>query len=405
MQTKGPYNKGMAPRCVRFTSFGVAILAIACTDPGAVDPVNDDPSEDVPVEQIRGCDAVGVDHRGTIGSQTWTARQSPHTLIDTVTVTGKLTIEAGAFVCARPHARLFIKGGQLEAIGRADRRIHFVALDTVTGWQGIAAGSPTTEDGGSITIKYADVDYAGSITAGFTSVLTIEHALLRRTFAGTGGNLTGFFIRHSEVNDANVLFSSGTFEETIIRRGSLTLFPAQPGAGGITLNGGRIEESPGVALTIGSLVLIRVPTVTVAKAPEIVGSRGGIGEMPSDVFFALWPTPASHATLADNVNKRVSLWGPSFGDLYLSRGLDWNLASPLPSPQTASVTLEAGATVHLQAHVTVNGPFTAVGTEAEPIVISSQRGCWGTNLVCGFTLRDTANARLAHVMLRDAYLR
>jgi hypothetical protein len=308
-------------------------------------------------------------------------------------------------VCARPHARLLISGGELEAIGREDRRIHFVALDTVAGWKGIAAGSATTEDGGSIVIKYADIDYANSVSAGFQSTLTIEHSRLRRTFIGAAGNFTGFAIRNSEVNDGSVQFSTGTFEETIISRGSLSLFPGQPGSGSVTLNGGRIEDSPNVAVTIGSITLLRAPAVTVIKPLEIVGSRGGIGTMPGDDFVELWPTVAAQSSLLNNTNKHITLWGAGFGDLHLSSALDWHLYGTIGLSQINSLTLEPGATVHVLSHFTVIGPFVALGTEAQPIYITSEPDCWGNPDGCGFTLRDTANSQLSHVTLRDAYIR
>ena len=358
----------------------------------------------VRISQIGGCDQAGVTHSGSITSPArWTALNSPHFVHDIITVRADLTIEAGAIVCGGPAAQFVLRGGNLTADGRANRRIRFIALDTVAGWRGIAASASSEGPGGRITLNYADVYYAAGVSAGFESTGEINHSYFRRTFVGNGGaNISFFAIRNSIVEDGNVALSGATFEETVVRRGSLSFLPAQPGTGSGTLNGGRIEDSPGVALTIGSTFSSRSPAMTVLKAPQIVGSTGGIAVMPAQTFFQIWPTPAEQTPLTNNLNRTIRLWGTSYGDLHFRAGLDWSINSVITFFDATSLRLDPGATLTIGSPLRVSGALTAPGTADEPISITSVQNCLGSSEGCALIIADTAASVLSYVNFRSA---
>jgi hypothetical protein len=354
----------------------------------------------VAVRMLSGCDSPGTTHAGTVNGETWTAARSPHVLEGRINITYRLWIEAGAIVCARPGASLHVRSGRLEAIGRADRRIRFVATDTINGWEGINAGGSSDEPGGEIRLDYVDAEFGGYVSAGYLSVLSIDHSTLRKTGIAASANFSGGTVRNSIVEDALVQLAGGTFEETTVRRGRLELIYSQPG-GTITVNGGRIEDSPAVALTIGSIFSYRVPGVNVVKAPLITGTRGGIALMPPDKFFALWPTTAAQAQLLDNVNRNVSLWGTGFGDLSLRAGLAWSLIAIIGGGTISSVNIDPGAAVRFTGLFTVSGQFRAIGTGNQPITIAG--ACQGPAYFCGVSLNGTATSKLSYVTLNEAY--
>lgn len=351
---------------------------------------------------VSGCTGLGVTHTGMMDAETWSVSDSPHFVRDQVIVNRSLIIEAGATVCALPKSSIVVRfGSPLRAIGTSDRHIRFLALDTTAGWGGMSAGGSDTNAAGSITLDYVEMQFA-SVGAGYMSTASIDHSILRKASAYAGANNSSLTIRNTVIEDGSVQMSAGTFEATTIRRGNLELIYAQPGYP-ITVNGGRIEDSPGVALTIGSTFSFRVPNVTVVKAPLISGSKGGIALMPPGNFFALWPTAAEQANLLDNPNRTISLWSTVYGDLSLRAGLDWKILGLIGVPVATSLTIEAGASVFFPTNLSVTGAFRALGTAAQPITISSTV-CEAPPQLCGFSLKGNATSRLSYVTVNNAYL-
>ena len=338
-----------------------------------------------------------------VRTETWTPLNGPHFITDTLRVAHRLIIEAGTVVHARPGAMLLVhRGGSLKAVGRADQRIRFLAVDTVQGWLGITASGTNTEAGGTLEFDYVDVEH-GDVGVGFQSGANIDHSYFRRASVASGGNFANVTLRNSVVEDGDVSISNGTFEETIIRRGILAFGPAQPGSGSVIINGGRVEDSPGVALTIGSMSIFRVPNITVLKAPEIVRSRGGIATMPVSNFFAIWPTPASQAGLRDNVDRTANLWsiGSSIPHehLHLSSHVEWKLTTMIGVREIKSLTLDPGTTVIPDPFIRVTGPVSASGTAAQPITIRCEM-----SVRCGITLAGSAPSRISNATFVNAYL-
>ena len=374
----------------RVISFCLAALLTACdgsTDPG----VNPDVS----------CNDVGVTHTGVVGDAVWRAADGPHEVRDTVHVNGELSIEAGAILCAGPGS-LILVAGRLAAVGTSAGRIRFIATDTALGWKGILARHNSSVRGAAgVVLGHVDAAHAGYIAADSAGSIQIDHSSFRTTGLIADGHLAFLTIRQSTVEDANVQIAYGVFAETTIRRGSLHLRGAQGGTGAVTINGGRIEDSHELALVIGDVNLQRFPNVTVARRIQIVGSRGGIGEMRYIDFDALWPGTTT-LELANNVDRAVFVHALESRNVTLNKGPDWVLTSAVESPEIVQFLIERGTTIRLQSHFQVLGSFQALGTANERITITAPTLCSGDR-PCGMTLRGGLS-RLDHVDITDAYL-
>jgi hypothetical protein len=335
------------------------------------------------------CAGSGPRHFGYVGSETWKAKDNPHFIRDTLRV-GSLTIEAGALICAFPGARIIVPDtSQLIAVGTAAQPIRFIPTDATIGWTGIA-------NGGSSLFDHVRVEKAQTLGLAFVPI------------TGGGSFLTSMTLRNSVVDSGNVQISDGTVENTVIRRGNLQILGTRQGQRRVRIDGVRIEDSPGIALIVGYIFNINtpLPTVDFVTPPVIVRADTTVVSMPLGNFLQAWPTPAAQAALLDNASRTVFLWTAIShpGSVHLRGGLIWQLAGVTALNTLASLTLDAGAELNLQALFSI-GVFHANGTESEPVTLSSNPGCWGASGGCGITVLDSASSRISNLRVVNSYLR
>jgi hypothetical protein len=350
------------------------------------------------------CAQSGVIHSGTLTGGIWRRVDSPHFLMDTVTVTGNLVIEPGAMVCGRPRsALLFTNRGRLTATGTANRPITFTAVEPNQRWGGILTGTS-----GGVSITHAVIEL-GDVLVGAFSAGTISDSHLRRASFHGGGNFSSNSLYRSVVDTGNVTIGQGgTFEENLIRAGSLTLSRSQ-GAGGVTkLNGGRIENSPGTALTIGSVYSYRFPEVSLGKPIRIKGSRGAPALMPLHTYMNVWSARAAQDSLIGNVSDTLKLYNITgdgmYANLHVRRDQPLSLASLTPYINISTLTMEPGSSLDVGgALLTIHGSNNIVGTPSQPITIrSNSTQCWA-NRPCSVVFGGTATSRISNVRFTSVY--
>lgn len=194
------------------------------------------------------CAGRGTIHRGSVGTMTWRAVDSPHFLLEAVLV-NRLTIEPGATVCGLPGSSLTFRGDALgeeglatflEARGTADRSIHFTAVDTLQGWQGI--------DGRighfSATLAHAILEHATDGLSGWNGLLTIHDSRFRNSHVEYCGVLTRVDIRGSLFEAKGVCISDGIFENNALLGSGLQVFQDRAARGIALISGCSVTDSP-----------------------------------------------------------------------------------------------------------------------------------------------------------------
>jgi hypothetical protein len=208
------------------------------------------------------------------------------------------------------------------------------------------------------------------------------------------------------VDSGNVYLSRGTFRNTVIKRGGLSVYYAAKLGGTFTIDGGSIEDSPGTAFTFGSLYDSYDPVLIMVKAPRIVRSRGAIASMRISAFLEMWPTAEAQAALLDNVSRSITLSAANatLYDLHLRKEFHWGISRLfLPDLPIGKLTLEPGTTVELGSFARV-ATLIAPGTADQPITVSSRPTCWGSG-GCGITVTDSASSRISNVQFVNSYIR
>ncbi len=164
----------------------------ACGDDGNTRPSDapsPDASIDAPIDAMDECPAPtgpGLTHANSIGSETWTAAESPHRIPNQVTVQSgaTLTLEPCAIVELGAGASITVLGS-LVADGGATRRVQIRAADAAQPWRWIDAGQltlrNTTISGGGqvnglaelsamIRVRGAQIDVQSVVVQGSASV-------------------------------------------------------------------------------------------------------------------------------------------------------------------------------------------------------------------------------------------
>ena len=342
------------------------------------------------------CSGTGTMHESPLNSTSWLAKDSPHFIRGEINVASALTIEAGALICAYPGSWFRVAGGKLTAVGTTDKPIRFLPVDGTQGWNGIGTGGYPV--GGSIELAHVDVVFGRAIG----SSMQIDDSHFVKTGLFAGGNFSAMTVRNSVIDSADVQLAAGAFENNIIRAGGLSAIYAQPGSA-LKVDGGRIEDSPGTAFTVGSTFSGRIPNITVVNPPIITGSRGSIANMPIGVFLQSWPTPEKQAALLNNVNHTVQIWGSASDSVHLRGGLKWSISGGvLPTANYKTLTLDAGASLDVGYLLTVSDAFTAVGSNSAPVTISSS--CAGYSVTCGINFSGNGASKVSYAIVKDAYL-
>jgi hypothetical protein len=360
------------------------------------------------------CDQLGREISGTHSYEAWRPQNRPYVLRGPVLFTDSLVITPGVVVCAMPGASLTVEG-QLIAHGTQDQPVRFIPADSAQSWGGITLPNEIFVKIGHARLRFVHLYSSGGISA---HSLDIEDSWIR------GGDVHGcsLVMRRSVLDSANAGLAGGALEDNLIRGGSVEFWRPTTFCGGeITLNGGRIEGSPGVALYFNNTLDTRNPTVQSTRPVRIVGSRGYPVSITSAMFKAIWPTPAAQDSLLGNVNDTLVIQSdvnsidlnapPSVSHLYVRRDLPIKLRAPqligFMFP-VDTLTVEPGATLVLdRVHLVVSGKALVRGTTDMPIRISNpyypQQGAGGARDY-GIRLRGSGESEFSNVVLAKVFL-
>ncbi|MCB0108963.1 MAG: right-handed parallel beta-helix repeat-containing protein, partial [Caldilineaceae bacterium] len=284
---------------------------------------------------------------GTVISQdittntTWTKANGPYTVTQFIRVRPdvKLTIEAGTEIAFQEHASLRVEG-TLVAQGTANAPILFTGTaKTLGAWNGITA-SNTAEQLASLTFDHVIVEYA--IYEGFE-------------------NNANLFLDYTTAEIRNSTFRNG-------------------GGNGLNVSGNAtatIADSTFVNNTLEALRITygaqRVPTMSNLTA-------SGNGTLNGVVFAS--GRIASEMTLSP-------------------MGLPYIFNGGFDVEKEGHVTLAPGLEVQVDTGFYVRGALTAVGTAAQPILITginkTPGGWWGLRV--GGDFQQLANATLDYVTI------
>ena len=358
---------------------------------------------------ITGCSDGPVSPRdrplsGSTGTAQWRAG-SRIVIQDSLVVTKQLTIEPGTVVCGLPEARLVIgSGATLFAVGTVAQPITFTACDPTKGWAGIRVGGVHYSEGGATAeLAHVIIEFASNgIYTGGASTVEIDSSRFRRAGISSAVSRSTTHLRNSIVDTADVIISNGTFQNTLIRAGRLILRPDRSESR-VTIDGGRIEDSPETALSLINWPHGGFPQVTALRPLRIVGSRGTAVSIPVYIFTAIWPTREAQDSLLGNANDTLEVWtGTTSRHVYIRADLPWSVPMSccgLPFPLWAdSLTIEPGATVLVGVGIQARGPVRAEGTAERPIKVISY-GHATENFY--FNFNDTAQSHLKHMVFSN----
>jgi hypothetical protein len=357
------------------------ILLFGCESGTAPDP---DPN------RVATCAEPGTSHGlATTRPEFWKRADSPHHLTGNFVVQHRLTIEAGALVCATADAQITVSAradrltaGTLYAVGTAEAPIRFTASNPDAPWGGISLTelfccAPNPD---SNRIAYATIENARvGISARHT--IYIEHTHIRQ-IRGSGVFLSryGGSLRHSVVDSAAldggtaVQLTTGTFEETVVRGSGgdgLSLGGGSTGGGNVVL-GGRIEGSKGTGLYAAGWRGVSV--VRGARPVRITGNNRP-AVLNIDVLYAIWPTAADRDSLLGNaVDTLIVYPGGAPDEVVVSAKLPWILRTnevtlALNRGLGQVLRLEPGASVRFAEHAFNGATLIARGTADKPVTL------------------------------------
>lgn len=388
-----------------------SLLLVACADPGLSDPDPDpiDLPPGIEVQDLCSSDAPTAHRTATLtGSHVWPAEASPHWVLEPIRVAGRLTIEAGATVCALPDAGLELDtGGELIVSGTAHEPVRLTAIDPAHPWPGIGPAFNARDP--RATLLHVVLEYAE--TGVRAHEIVIEHSRLRairgsavhvHAAVGDGldpapghGRLTSTVIdtacavcdwTDSGGGDAAVLVAELEMVlEDVVIRGSgahgvrVRQAIRQLGeVGRLTLRGVRIEGSAGIGLVLasdypwGKLVVPRLDQTTDVR---IMGGGSYAAVVAGEEVHRLIPDAAARANLLGNATEGIVVKGPfEPGEVVVPGGLPWFIGID-PRTGTRSfvlpdgLRLEPGAML-IGGHVGVHGArVSAEGAADEPVVL------------------------------------
>jgi hypothetical protein len=290
-------------------------LVASCTDP--IEP-------DV-TTQLTSCDVSDGTVQQSSGSATWGRAGSPHRLEGEVTISGALTIEAGALVCASPAAALTVTDS-LIAIGTSSDSIRIVPVDASAGWQGLDVGRYGSY--GRSFIRFARLE-GGLILA--NSPLRMENVLVER-----GG--------------VKVSSYSGASLEDVVVRESPGVGIYVPWRSGISLSAVRIEESAGIGLSLvadpgGSAQL------TIDRPIRITGGATYPASVPVSVLDELLGEAGAADSLTGNAQDTllVLAMGQHTLPMTITPALAWRISAGggCVCATLGPLHMEAGSTLRL----------------------------------------------------------
>jgi hypothetical protein len=320
----------------------------------------------------------GATHRGRLsGSPTWTRQNGPHRLVDSVTTTGTITIQAGALVCGTPGSVL--APALLRVEGSADLPVVFTATDSLVGWGGIRG----IEDSDSSVIRHAVIRHAELGVAQTSSVgenVVVENTTISRSRgAALAGGITA---RHVVLDSACVAAAEGacdavsarsyrlvTLVEPVIRdsRGG-GIYVAE--RGGVDLTGGTITGSRGVGIEVQYSV--RGSGLLILRSPVQITGGATIPLRLADGLPHVLEGREAQLLLLGNAIDELHVHGNLTNrERTVFRELPWSVS---PGCQyfpgsIGTIRLEAGAFITLDRQCAVWGEIVGDGTSSDPVSI------------------------------------
>lgn len=343
------------------------------------------------------CADGGRTYSGTTGGGTWTWAASPHMLLDSVHVTGLLTIEPGALVCGMSGAVLDVDS--LIAVGTADRPIVFNPAAEGEFWGGIRVR-------GEGTLRYTRIVSTTSPVSAIEAYvkITLEDSQVLRSLSRMWAST--LILRRVDVDSAcygtpncvAVMAASGnTLLEDVRIRDSGGSGVAASYRCSITLSNVAIEGSAGTGL-----VLTQAPGGGCGVAVHMPVSVTGGASYPLEVGglhrAAHWMTVEGAELLKGNARDTIIISKPGdySGALTIRKGLGVRMTQCMGDDAVSirrlgPVTVEAGATLGI-AGCTWYMDLEMTGTAAEPATLIAPH-----TRIRSTSRADTAEIRHAHV--------
>lgn len=426
----------MAHRASPSAGLLMLILCLSACDADGTGPGRLPPSD-------LACGGSGTLHSDFSTGGQWLARDNPHVVVDTLHVTGTLSIEPGVRICVEPDVPILIEeDGAIEAVGTEAAPIVLTAGDSAKPWGGIltprvcyadvwGAVGERCDVGSSVfehvRIEHADVGILGG------SRVRIEHAHFRQircTAASTAhlvssrvdsaGRWEGTVFPEGLDGCPAVLMGYGASsghtdvfaDNTIVGSGgvglSLQAFgmsSVQQAPGSVILDGGRIVGSGGVGLEF-SLPRYWIHVNVAHSRPIRITGGASIPVRGPLELLNVWPTAADRDSLRGNAGDTIAVWSDESEGFVVTPGVVVKLMErPIDRSRPFVVSSEKGIRIEpggeLAGFVRLHGPLHAAGTADAPVRITG-----GVLLACGYYTNTPCDygSHIIHGELDGAWL-
>jgi hypothetical protein len=324
-----------------------------------------------------------------LAAETWTRASNPHRVNQPIYIhgAGVLTLQPGVLVCFGTGAGLAAHGGgRLVANGLDTARIVLTAADPDSGWWGVhMAGSPAT---GS-TLRNVLLEHTRTVYSLSTNdyhAAAIDSVVFRQIEHGLHLWGRGTSIRRSRLDTitsaavpAVALGNLVTFEKNTIR-GAAGVGLAVLGTSGVSLLGGRIEESGGVGL---QATTIAGPGFTSTQPVRVVGGASYPAELSVGAFSKIYTQTSHQDSLLGNARDTLVVTGGALTWLGIaSNKIPWHVTSNITVTGWGGLNALPGARLAFDSAVFITaengGRVVARGTAAAPVLFTRATGAvWG----------------------------
>lgn len=351
---------------------------------------------------------AGATHSGQLtGSPTWTRQNGPHRLVDTVTTTGTITIQAGALVCGTPGSVL--APSILRVQGSADQPVVLTATDSIVGWGGIRGA----ESSDSSVIRHAVIRHAHvgvRQTHQYGDRTVVENTTISQS---RGPALVGSITARHVVMDSSCAGDTDGGCEAVIAPSYMSVRLIEPvirdtrgggifvqQRGGVTLTGGTIVGSQGVGIHTqfsvrGSGSLFLTSPVRITGGDTIPVSLGG------GVPAVLQERDAQLQLLGNAIDEMHVYELAAESIVY--RELPWTVTPYCDlNGHIGRIRLEPGATLRFDAKCAAWGEVVGDGTASDPITIHGDGVTIHSRTMHVATRLSHANITATHMIFESA---
>lgn len=314
-------------------------------------------------------------HQGSVGTETWTAADSPHVLASGIGITGTLTLEPCAEVLVGAGKLITVSStGKLVAEGLVTKPIHIGASE---------AGKPFAQiyanNGGTLRLVHVNIDGAGDPLS-------------------TPADLAGAVF--AQGSDQTAPTQETVFVDTVTLTGS-------KGSGFVLRDGAGFAAGSRALTVTGSA---HFPISIWARAVGTVPSGSYTGNGKDEIVL---PAGGGAEAIQEDITMRARGVPYRIGDSL--SGSTMTIAKQGAAPGVATLTIEPGVTlrvkkggvIHVQTSTgssPARGALVAQGTAASPIVFTSAEAtpAAGDWLGIYYGLLPSAANKLDHVRVEYA---